>query len=176
MTVASRGHRRGNADGVLKHIDRIEAVRTGLLPAPVVTGVAGDDRMTLDGARVKRITLNIDLAEARDLLEHAPRACLAFASDEGPQAELVTVVFTDGRYLVAMPSSAASHPPVHQEVVLLVDEGVQFFDLRAVYVRGHAHPLGGVEGLAGDFVWLEVQPTRAVAWDYARIRETDHES
>jgi hypothetical protein len=132
--------------------------------------------MTLEGVRVKRITLNVDLAEARDLLERVPRACVAFTSDEGPQVELVTVLFKDDRYLVGMPSSAASHLTVHQEVVLLVDDGVQFFDLRAIYVRGHVQPLGGMEGLAGDFFWFEVQPTRTVAWDYARIREIDDES
>jgi hypothetical protein len=125
---------------------------------------------------VKRITLNIDLMEARDLLERVPRACLAFASDEGPRVALVTVVFKDDRYLVGMPSSAANHLTAHQEVVLLIDDGVQFFDLRAIYVRGHVQPLGGVEGLADDFLWFAVQPTRSVAWDYARMREVDDES
>ena len=125
---------------------------------------------------MKRITLNIDLMEARDLLERVPRACLAFASDEGPRVELVTVVFKEDRYLVGMPSSAASHPTVDEEVVLLIDDGVQFFDLRAIYVRGHVQSLGAVEGLAGDFFWFAVQPTRTVAWDYARMREVDDES
>jgi hypothetical protein len=132
--------------------------------------------MTLEGVRVKRISLNIDLTEARDLLERVPRACLAFAIDEGPRVELVTVVFKEDRYLVGMPSSAASHLTAHQEVVLLVDDGVQFFDLRAIYVRGHVQPLGGVEGLADDSAWFAVQPTRSVAWDYARMREVDDES
>jgi hypothetical protein len=125
---------------------------------------------------MKRITLNVDLVEARDLLERVPRACLAFASDEGPQAELVTVLFKDDRYLVGMPSSAASYLAVDEEVVLLVDDGVLFFDLRAIYVRGHVQPLGEVAGLAGDFFWFEVQPTRTVAWDYARMRKVDDES
>ena len=125
---------------------------------------------------MKRITLNIDLMEARDLLERVPRACLAFASDEGPRVELVTVVFKEDRYLVGMPSSAASHLTAHQEVVLLIDDGAQFFDLRAIYVRGHVQPLSGVEGLADDSVWFAVQPTRSVAWDYARMREVDDES
>ena len=132
--------------------------------------------MTLEGVRVKRITLNVDLVEALDLLARVPRACVAFASDEGPQTELVTVVFKDDRYLVGMPPSAASHPTIHQEVVLLVDDGFQFFDLRAIYVRGHVQPLAAVEGLASDFDWFEVQPTRTVAWDYGRIREVDDET
>jgi hypothetical protein len=138
--------------------------------------VVGDARMTLKDRQVKRITLNVDVAEARDLLERVPRACVAFTSDKGPHVELATVRFQDDRYLVGMPSSAASHLTHHQEVVLLIDDGVQFFDLRAIYVRGHVHPLGAVESLAGDLCWFEVQPTRNVAWDYARLREVDDES
>jgi hypothetical protein len=138
--------------------------------------VVGDLDMTVQDVEVKRITLNIDPVEARDLLERVPRACVAFVSDDGPQAEPVTVVFNDDRYLVGMPSSAASRLTAGEEVVLVVDDGVQFFDLRAIYVRGHVHPLGEVEGLATGSIWFEVQPTRAVAWDYARIRRADVES
>jgi hypothetical protein len=129
--------------------------------------------MTLEGVRVKRITLNVDPVEVRDLLERVPRACVAFAGDEGPHVEPVTLLFKDGRYLVGMSSSAASHPTLHQECVLLVDDGCQFFDLRAMYVRGHAKTLREVEHLAPDHFWFEVEPTRTVAWDYARIREVD---
>ena len=125
---------------------------------------------------MKRITLNVDLTEVRDLLERVPRACVAFASDAGPRVEPVTIVFKDDRFLVGMPLGAANHLAAHQEVVLLIDDGVQFFDLRAIYVRGHVQPLGGVEGLADDSVWFAVQPTRSVAWDYARMREVDDES
>ena len=125
---------------------------------------------------MKRITRNIDPLEARDLLERVLRACVAFADDEDPQAELVTVLFRNDRYLVGMPWCAATHTTDHDEVVLLVDEGFQFFDLRAIYVRGHVQPLGEVEGLPGDFFWFVVQPTRTVAWDYGRMREMDDES
>jgi hypothetical protein len=132
--------------------------------------------MTVADVRVKRITLNVDPLEVRDLLERVPRACISFAGDEGPRVEPVTVLFKDDRYLVGMPSSAASHPTVDEEVVLLIDDGVQFFDLRAIYVRGHVQSLGGVKYLSSDFFWFEVQPTHTVAWDYARIREVDDES
>jgi hypothetical protein len=151
-------------------------LRTGFRLAPVIKDGVGDMRMTLEGVRVKRITLNVDPMEARDLLERVPRACVTFASDEGPQVEPVTVLFKDDRYLVGMPSNAASHLTADQEVVLLVDDGLQFFDLRAIYVRGHVQPPSEVENLADDFFWFEVEPTRTVAWDYGRIREVDDES
>jgi hypothetical protein len=125
---------------------------------------------------VKRITLNIDPAKARDLLERVPRACIAFTADQGPQTEPVTVGVRDGRYLVGMPSSAASPPIVDQEVVLIVDDGSNFFDLRAIYQRGHVQTLGEVETPAGDFFWFALQPTRTVAWDYGRFREVDDET
>ena len=125
---------------------------------------------------MKRITLNVDLAEARDLLERAPRACVAFAHDADPQVESATVLFESNRYLVGMLTSVRDHVTAGDEVVLLVDDGVQFFDLRAAYVRGHVLPLIEPENPGGGLFWFEVQPTRAVAWDYARIRELDHES
>jgi hypothetical protein len=138
--------------------------------------VVGDVRTTFEGVRVKRITLNIDLVEARDLLERVPRACVAFAGDDGPQVEPVSLLFKDDRDLVGMPASAASHLTSDEEVVLLVDDGVLFFDLRAIYVRGHVQPPSGLEGMAGDHFWFEIEPTRTVAWDYGRIREVDDES
>jgi hypothetical protein len=132
--------------------------------------------MTLEGVPVKRITLHVDPVEVRDLLERVPRACVAFAGDEGPHVDPVTLLCKDGRYLVGMSSSAASHPTLHEEVVLLVDDGCQFFDLRAMYVRGHMEPPGEMEHPAPDDFWFEVEPTRTVAWDYARIREVDDET
>jgi hypothetical protein len=132
--------------------------------------------MTPQDAPAKRITLNIDAVEARELLTHPPRACVAFVGADGPQAEPVTVLFNGDGYLVGMPTMAASHLTAGDEVVLVVDDGVQFFDLRAVYVRGHVRPVHEVEGLASDPFWFEVQPTRTVAWDYAHIREVDDES
>ncbi|MUL81326.1 MULTISPECIES: hypothetical protein [unclassified Mycolicibacterium] len=124
---------------------------------------------------MKRITLNVDVAEARDLLERVPRACLSFVDDQGPHVEPTILVVKDDCYLVGM-SAAAKHPTSHQEVVLLVDDGCQFFDLRAVYVRGVVQPQDGVEGPAEGVMWFVVQPTRAVAWDYARIRASDDQS
>lgn len=128
-------------------------------------------RRSLDRIRATRITLNVDPAEVRDLLERVPRACMAFAEGDAPRVEPVDVVVKDDHYVIGMSSSAASHPALNQEVVLLVDDGVQFFDLRAMYVRGHVQSLVGEEVL-----WFAVSPTRTVAWDYACIREVDDEA
>jgi hypothetical protein len=120
-----------------------------------------------------RITRNIEPGEALDLLERVPRACVAFARDQGPQAEPVAVTFKNGRYLVGMPSNGATPPAVGEEVVLLIDEGVQFFDLRAIYVRGLVEPLEGAESQSNDLSWFAVGPTKVAAWDYGRMREVE---
>ena len=62
-----------------------------------------------EGTVVKRVTRNIDLGSAQDLLERWPRACLCFASEQGPQALPVSVVWQNGRYLAGFPSGSASN-------------------------------------------------------------------
>lgn len=124
---------------------------------------------------MKHATRSIDPAEARDLLERVPRACVAFARDNIAQTEPVTLVFKDDRYLVGISASAPA-PAVGQEIVLLVDEGCQFFDLRAIYVRGHVGALDVEMGAPGDLFWCAVVPMRVVAWDYGRMRRVDDTS
>jgi hypothetical protein len=89
-----------------------------------------------EGVFMKRVSRDIDPDSARDLLERVPRACLCFARDQGPQAQPVALVWQDGRYLAGLPLHADGQPEPGQEVVLLIDEGVHFFDLRALYIRG----------------------------------------
>jgi hypothetical protein len=119
------------------------------------------------------VTRNVDPEEARDLLERVPRASVAFADAEWPSAEPATVSFANERYLVAIAASAAARPVAGQEVVLLVDEGVHFFDLRAIYIRGR---VASVEDEGRDELFrFTLAPTKIVAWDYGRLREVDDE-
>ena len=82
---------------------------------------------------MKQVTRNIDPACAQDLLERVPRACLSFACDDGPQAQPIVLLWHDGRYLVSIPEDADRRPSSGQEVVLLIDEGIHFFDLHAIW-------------------------------------------
>jgi hypothetical protein len=123
----------------------------------------------------KRVTRDIDPADGRDLLERVPRACLAFASAEDPQALPAVLVARDGRYLVGISELANQCPGPGQEAVVLVDEGVHYFDLRAIYIRGHSQPVGAPTGANGDHNWFEVIPLKTVAWDYSSRREADDE-
>ena len=130
-----------------------------------------------EGAFMKRVTRNIDPDSARDLLERVPRACLCFASDHGPQAQPIVLVWYDSRYLVGLLEDADHQPGSGQEVVLLIDEGVHFFDLRAIYIRGQVKPAEAPrEVLAADCTWVEVVPLKTVAWDYGTLREARDES
>lgn len=117
---------------------------------------------------MSRVSRNIDLDEARDLLERVPRACVVAARGDDPDAWPVTFTFDDGRYFVVMPGDAR-RPDAGEEVVVLVDEGIHFFDLRAVYIRGRVRPVDA----AGSF---EVEPMKVVAWDYGRLRDVDDDA
>jgi hypothetical protein len=128
-----------------------------------------------EGAFMKRVSRDIDPDSARDLLERVPRACLCFARDQGPQAQPVALVWQDGRYLAGLPLHADGQPEPGQEVVLLIDEGIHFFDLRALYIRGRLGPAGTPTGVPSGHTWVEVTPLKTVAWDYGTLREVKDE-
>ena len=127
---------------------------------------------------MKQVTRNIDPVSARDLLQRAPRACIAFAQTDGPQAQPVALVWREDRCLVGVPAAARHQPGPGQEVVLLVDEGIHFFDLRAIYIRGNVQPTDAPEtepdAQAGR-TWFEVLPLKTVAWDYGTLHEVSDE-
>jgi nitroimidazol reductase NimA-like FMN-containing flavoprotein (pyridoxamine 5'-phosphate oxidase superfamily) len=125
---------------------------------------------------MSRVIRDIDVAEARDLLEGGRRACMAFPGEGEPLAEPVAVVYRDERYLAGIASDAHRRPRSGDEVVLVIDEGVYFFDLRAVYVRGRAEPVEAPSGAPEGFSWFRIEPGKTAAWDYGRLREVDDES
>lgn len=119
---------------------------------------------------MKQVTRDIDPMYARDLLERAPRASISFASDDGPEAQPVAMLWRNDRYLVGIPVDAG-RPYPGQEVVLLIDEGRYFFDLRAIYIRCQIKPSDVPEGAPADCTWFEAMPLKTVAWDYGKLRE-----
>ncbi len=119
---------------------------------------------------MKQVTRDIDLGSARDLLERVPRARLAFANHQGPQAQPVSFVWQDGRYLVGIRKGSQHLPSPGQEVALLIDEGVYYFDLRAVYIRGQVQPVAAPSDAQDECTWFEVAASKTVAWDYGSMR------
>ena len=122
---------------------------------------------------MKHITRDIDPVDAQDLLERVPRASLAFAGDRGPCAQPIAFVWRDGRYLIGLPATTSLQ--VDQEVVLLIDEGMQFFDLRAIYIRGRVKPVDAPASAPASRAWFEVIPLKSVAWDYGTLHEVSDE-
>jgi len=125
---------------------------------------------------MKPVTRDVDPESMRDLLERVPRACLSFASKDGPQTQPVELQWQEDRYLVSISIEAGDQPSPGQEVVLLVDEGIYYFDLRAIYIRGQVRSTEIPINALADSKWFEVVPTKIVAWDYGMLREVSHES
>ena len=120
---------------------------------------------------MKTVTRDVDPDSVRDLLERVPRACLSFASDRGPQTQPVGLLWHEGRYLISVPGGADCLPVPGQEVVLLVDEGIYYFDLRAIYIRGQVQVSEAPPNAPVGCKWFEVAPIKTVAWDYGMLRE-----
>lgn len=116
------------------------------------------------------VTVRVPLEDSRDLLESSRRACLSFVVDGGPWIEPVVFRHADGRYAVGL-GEGGRQPQNGSEVVLLIDDGILFFELRAVYVRGRVKPLS-VEHREG-MLWLEVEPGKVTSWNYGRMRVED---
>ncbi len=125
---------------------------------------------------MKKVTRDIDLTRAQDLLERVPRARIVYANGQDPQAQPVTLVWRDGRYLVGFSNDTKYLPNPGQEIVLLVDEGVYYFDLRAIYIRGNVRPVDVPMDKNGEYTWFEVEAFKITAWDYGAMREVSDES
>lgn len=117
-----------------------------------------------------RVTVRVPLEASLDLLEAPQRVCLSFVTDHEARVEPFAFRHQAGRYVVGIPHEAC-RPHDDSEVVLLVDSGVLFFELRAIYVRGTARRLG--ENSGGGLVWYEVEPEKTTSWNYGRMRVED---
>ena len=117
-----------------------------------------------------RVTRDVDPAALRDLLEHPLRATIAFVRDGLPDALPVRTHF-DGSHRFAVAGGDAPALNGH-EVVLLVDDGSYWFQLRGVSARGiarRAEPPGSAS--AAQLVWYTIETRRVLAWDYATVRQ-----
>ncbi len=120
---------------------------------------------------MKQVTRDIDLDAARDLIERVPRARLAFAINDRPHALPVRFEWRDGHYLMGIHKGTQYLPQPGQEVALLIDEGVYYFELRAVYIRGQVQPVEAPSGASAEYAWFEVDISKITAWDYGSMRE-----
>lgn len=110
------------------------------------------------------------------LLESVPRACISFACDDGPQAQPIVLLWHNDRYLASIPADIEYRPVPGQEVVILIDEEIYFFDLRAIYIRGLVKAAETPMDTPTNHTWFEVVPLNTVAWDYGLLREVRDEN
>ena len=107
----------------------------------------------------------------RDLLERVPRACIVFLS--AGTVDLVPVEFRlqEGRYWIGL-SGDGSAPGPGEPVKLLIDEGMYYFDMRGIWMRGRAsfgeeRPETGSPALN----WFQLVPEKFIAWDFGTMRK-----
>ena len=120
---------------------------------------------------MRRITHAVDPEQMRDLLERAPRACIVFLS--AGTVDLVPVEFRlqEGRHWIGL-SGDGSAPGPDEPVKLLVDEGMYYFDMRGIWIRGRAsfseeRPETGSPALT----WFQLVPEKFIAWDFGTMRK-----
>jgi hypothetical protein len=121
------------------------------------------------GSQVKRVTRDVELSALRDLLDRPPRATVAFVDGGGvsllpARARCSVTQHLFGVSLSAVPDLTG------REVVLVIDDGPYWFELRGVSVRGIAAGVALPSG-GGDLAWYAIEPRRVLAWDYGTIRE-----
>ncbi len=120
---------------------------------------------------MKLVTRDVDPDSVRDLLERVPRACISYAGDHGLIVQPVGLSWHEDRCRVSIPDEAEVQPFPGQEVVLLVDEGIYYFDLRAIYIRGQVKTTVAPPDAPAGRKWCELVPIKTVAWDYGTLRE-----
>jgi hypothetical protein len=123
---------------------------------------------------MKRITNAVDPEKMRGLLERVPRACVAFNNAGTSEIVPVEFRFQAGRYWIGMSGESRAAPGPDEPVKLLIDEGMYYFDMRGIWIRGRAllseeRPEGG----SPDVNWLQLIPEKSVAWDFGAMREVE---
>jgi hypothetical protein len=127
------------------------------------------DPSTAPAARRVRVTRDVDPAALRDLADRPRWATVTFM--EGERADILParadLASGEPRFGVD-PRRGADLDG--REVVLIVDDGPYWFELRALSIRGVARRAAGA---AGDLAWYALETKRVVAWDYGSLREED---
>jgi hypothetical protein len=117
------------------------------------------------------VTRDVEPSALADLLAHPPRATVAFVADGAPEL-LAALAHVEGdRWRFGVLADRAPDL-AGREVVLVVDDGPYWFQLRGVSVRGTASRTEAPSGREGPgLAWYGVDARRVLAWDYGSIRE-----
>lgn len=121
--------------------------------------------------RHPQVTRDVAVSAVRDLLTHPPRATVAFVN--GDAVDLLPARFhfsADTHCFGILPDAGPDLE--NREVVVVVDDGPYWFELRGISVRGIATRVESPKkSPARDLIWYAVAPRRVLAWDYGSIRQ-----
>lgn len=139
------------------------------MKAPPVTEPAATSES--GGIPGRHVTRDVEPAAVRDLLEHPPRATVAFVDHGAVDLLPVSARCSADRHLFRV--AVAGAPDLeNREVVLVIDDGQYWFELRGISVRGVAKRIDApAPGEADGVAWYAIEPRRILAWDYGTIRE-----
>ena len=122
---------------------------------------------------MRRITHAVDPEKMRNLLERVPRACIAFVNAGLADVVPVEFRFQEGRYWIGISGGGSGPAPgPDQSVKLLIDEGMYYFDMRGIWIRGRA--LFSEERPETDspaLNWFQLVPEKFIAWDFGTMRK-----
>jgi hypothetical protein len=130
-----------------------------------------DRRVSSGGAGERSVTRDVEPHRVQDLLDRPPRATVAFVRDGEPELAPARARCEAGAYAFAVAAGAGA-PLDGLEVVLVIDDGPYWFQLRGLSIRGRAAPLAPPPDGRADATWYRLEPRRVLAWDYGTIRGT----
>lgn len=117
------------------------------------------------------MTRDVDPSTLTDLLERPPRATIAFIDRERADVLPVRARCRAGTYRFGVLPEVATDLN-DREVVLVIDDGSYFFELRGISVRGLARRIDRAEpGETAALAWYLIEPRRILAWNYDAMRE-----
>ena len=119
----------------------------------------------------KRVTRDVEPSALQELREHPPRATVAFVDRDAVDLVPARTRFSDATYRFGVLANVAPDFE-NREVVLVIDDGPYWFELRGISVRGVAIRIDQPgQRDAGALIWYAIKPRRVLAWDYGAIRE-----
>jgi hypothetical protein len=125
----------------------------------------------VDTPPARRVTRDVDLVTVRDLFDQPPRATVAFV-DGGDAAVLPARAHVNGDHRLFAVAADAAPALDRREVVLVIDDGPYWFQLRGVSLRGIANRVDApIDAPAAHLAWYAVDTRRVLAWDYGAVRE-----
>ena len=115
------------------------------------------------------MTRDVEVSALRDLLERPPRATVTFVDGGAVSLSPARARCSVTKHLFGV-SPAGAPDLADREVVLVIDDGPYWFELRGISVRGIAARVEPPNG-GGGLAWYAIAPRRILAWDYGAIRE-----